>query len=136
MAIPVFIDTTTQPSQLYHEWVRMYHYGHQVLPALAVTTSVLYGYTAIRRRSTKRSWLAYALASAVTFTMVPFTWAIMLPTNNELFRLETETKSAMAISSLGEATGLIKTWSQLHLLRSIFPLAGAAFGLIATLSGH
>jgi ABC-type glycerol-3-phosphate transport system permease component len=108
---------------------------HQVLPALAVTTSVLYGYTIVRKRSATHNWAAFALATAMTVTMIPFTWVIMVPTNNMLFGLEAEAKGAVGVfSSLDEATGLVKKWSQLHLVRSMFPLAGAIIGLTATLN--
>jgi hypothetical protein len=132
MAVPVFLETTSISSQLFYQWTRMYHYGHQVLPGMAITTLVLYGYAAFSRRATKRPWVVYALAGAVTVSMLPFTWIFMVPTNNTLFRLEVENRGG-SINTIDEAQELVKYWSWLHLLRSFFPLAGAALGLTATL---
>lgn len=57
----------------------------------------------------------------------------MVPTNNTLFRLEVENRN-VSLSSIDEAQRLVKYWSWLHLIRSFFPLAGAALGLTATLT--
>ncbi|MCJ1247984.1 Anthrone oxygenase AgnL2 [Trapelia coarctata] len=132
MAIPVFLDTTTQPSQLFHQWVRMYHYGHQVLPTMAVATFLLYAYAAISKGAAKNPWAVFVVAGATTVSMLPFTWIFMVPTNEILFRLEGESKAAL-VASLDEAQELVKTWSWLHLVRSLFPLAGALLGLTGTL---
>jgi hypothetical protein len=132
MAVPVFLDTTTQPSQLFHQWARMYHYGHQVLPTMAVATFLLYAYAAICKRAAKNSRVMLVLAGATTLSMLPFTWVFMVPTNNTLFRLEVESKSAL-VASLGEAQELLKTWSWLHFVRSLLPLTGALLGLTGNL---
>ena len=132
MAVPVFLETTSKSSQLFYQWTRMYHYGHQVLPGMAITTLALYGYAAFSRRATKRAWIVYALAGIITISMLPFTWIFMVPTNNTLFRLEVENRAA-SLSSIDYAQDLVRHWSWLHLLRSLFPLAGAALGLTATL---
>ena len=136
MAIPVLLDTTTQPSQLFHQWVRMYHYGHQVLPTLAVATFLLYGYAAVSKRAASRPWGIFAAAGVTTLSMLPFTWVFMVPTNNTLFRLDGESKAAAAaaVASWGEAQELVTRWSWLHLVRSLFPLAGAVLGLMAIFS--
>jgi hypothetical protein len=110
----------------------MYHYGHQVLPGMAVTTLMLYGYIAMKKRAGKRPWTIFAVAGAVTVAMLPFTWIFMVPTNNMLFDLEAKSKSGV-VTGIAEAQSLVRKWSLLHLARSIFPLAGAASGLSAIL---
>lgn len=131
MAVPVLLETTTEPSQLFHQWVRMYHYGHQVLPTMAVATCLLYGYTAIRKRAAGRRWSVFAVAGMTTVIMLPFTWIVMAPTNNTLFRLEVESKAA-PVANWGQAQELVTKWSWLHFVRSLFPLAGAILGLTGT----
>ena len=131
VAIPVFLDTTTHASQLYHEWARMYHYGHQILPGLAITTLMLYSYAALRNRAKKRPWAAYALAGVVTVSMIPFTWIFMVATNDTLFRLEAEGATSVA-EGIEKAQELVKLWGWLHLARCLFPLAGAVLGLTTT----
>lgn len=135
IAIPVFLDTTSSATQLYHQWARMYHYGHQVLPAMALTTGFSYAYFSWRRRSAKRGWAVYTIAGIVTVLMIPFTLIFMVPTNDELFALEASTqKGVSAPGGLERAVGLVRTWSRLHLARCLFPLAGALIGMMAQIS--
>lgn len=132
MAIPVLLDTTTQAPQLFHQWVRMYHYGHQVLPTMAVGTFLLYTYTSIKKRSAKKSWAVFTLAGVTTLSILPFTWIFMVPTNNELFRLEAVSKAEPLVKGIGEAKELVVKWGWLHFTRSLLPLIGAVLGTIAT----
>lgn len=132
MAVPVFLDTTTDAPQLFHQWVRMYHYGHQILPTMAVGTFLLYAYTAAKRRSDRASWGVFALAALTTVSMLPFTWLVMVPTNNELFRLEVVSKTEPLVKGIGEARELVVRWGWLHFTRSLLPLVGAIIGTIGT----
>ena len=135
MAVPVLLDTTSDPAQLYHQWARMYHYGHQVLPTMAVATLSLYGYSAWTQRRAKRSWGGLALAGLTTVAMLPFTWLVMVPTNNRLFALEAAGKGSGSVGSIEEAAGLVVKWSWMHLARSLFPLIGGVIGTVNTLVG-
>lgn len=133
MAVPVFLDTTSSAPQLFQQWVRMYHYGHQVLPTMAVGTFLLYSYTAVKRRGAgKKPWGTVALAGLTTVAMLPFTWFLMVPTNNELFRLEVVSRAEPAVKGIAEARELVLKWTWLHLTRSLFPLVGAILGTVAT----
>lgn len=129
-SVPVFLDTTDSAAQLYQQWARTYHYGHRVLPAMAVTTLMLYVYTASKKKAANKPWTNLALAGVVTVAMVPFTWLFMARTNNDLFRLEAESRSATAATfDIGEAQVLVLFWSGLHMMRSLFPLMGAVIGM-------
>ncbi|KAG6359554.1 hypothetical protein INS49_013075 [Diaporthe citri] len=92
VAVPVFLDTTPEPALLFQQWARTYHYGHQALPTLSVATCGLYAYLTMKRRAAQQPWVAYAAAAIVTVIMVPFTWIVMVPTNNLLFRLTAESQ--------------------------------------------
>ncbi|KAH8807227.1 hypothetical protein F5884DRAFT_856810 [Xylogone sp. PMI_703] len=132
LAIPVLLDTTTGPAHLFHQWVRVYHYGHQILPTMAVGTFLLYSYTSLKKRSARKSWSLFALAGIVTLSMLPFTWLVMVPTNDELFRLEVVSQTEPLVKELVEAKELVVKWSWLHLTRSMLPLTGAIIGAIGT----
>ena len=112
----------------------MYHYGHQVLPTMAVGTCLLYGYKAYQRKqdSKRDSWAVFALAAVTTISMLPFTWIFMVPTNSELFRLEAVSSGEPSIMGIDGAKELVVRWSWLHLMRSAFPLAGAVLGTLGT----
>ena len=133
MAVPVLLDTTTQAPQLFRQWVRMYHYGHQMLPTLAVGTFLLYSYTSFQKSKTRRAWGVFALAGVTTISMLPFTWLFMVPTNNELFRLERLSSTEPLVKGIEEAKLLVARWSGLHLARSLLPLTGAIIGTVAQL---
>lgn len=131
VAVPVFLDTTPEPALLFQQWARTYHYGHQILPTISIATCTLYAYLAMKRRATQQSWLAYASAAIVTVIMVPFTWVVMVPTNNLLFSLMAESKTQPLIWSMEAARELVVKWSLMHALRSLTPLAGAIIGATA-----
>ena len=135
IAIPVLLDTTTEPSQLFRQWVSMYYGGHQLLPTMSVATFLLYIYATLNKRAAGRQWKIFAIAGIMTVIMLPFTWLVMVPTNNTLFQMEAENGRRLGgggIASWEEAKGLVTKWSGLHLVRSLFPLAGAVLGLTAT----
>jgi hypothetical protein len=132
MAVPVLLETTTEAPQLFFQWVRMYHYGHQVLPTMAVGIFLLYSYTCTKRGRAKMPWAVFALAGVTTISMLPFTWFVMVPTNNELFRLEAASKVEPLVMGILGAKELVVKWSWLHFTRSLMPLALAVLGTVGT----
>lgn len=134
IVIPVFLDTDTESTRLVRQWARLYHYGHLYMPAVSVAVTGLYGYAALRKRaSNRKQWLIYAAAGATTITMVPFTWLMMVPTNNTLFRLEALASATASAVDLSTVQELVVRWAWLHVVRSVFPLVGAILGLVGVL---
>lgn len=126
VTVPAVLDTNTTPSHLLHQWARIYYYGHIIMPALGVSVTSLYAFIALRKRaSNHKDWLTYGMAGTTTISIVPFTWLVMAPTNNTLFRL-LETSEA----DLDTMQELIVKWAYLHVIRSIFPLIGSLLGLV------
>ncbi|KUJ11675.1 DUF1772-domain-containing protein [Mollisia scopiformis] len=125
IAVPVLLDTATEASQLLPQWARMYYYGHQIMPTIAVGTLLLYCYISFRN---KRSWRLFALAGVTTVSIAPFTWIFMVSTNDELFRLEASSK-VMDVE-IEQVKGLVVRWTWLHFMRSLLPLAGAVMGAL------
>jgi hypothetical protein len=128
VAVPVLLDTSTQASQLLTQFVQLYQYGHKLMPSLAVATFLLYGYTSIRRRALGKPWLRHVVAGVTTLSIVPFTWIVMVPTNDRLFLLYAESRTASVVVDLGLVQALLIRWARLHIVRSLFPLAGALVG--------
>ena len=129
--IPVLIDTNTQGKELAYQWVTVYDYGHQLLPAMSVTTFVLYMYASFRKYSKGTTWKPFFLSGVTTVIMVPFTWQFMLQTNDALFRANVRS-NAGSDPSLNEVLQLVTTWRSLHFMRCYFPLVGAALGILST----
>ncbi|KAF8852510.1 DUF1772-domain-containing protein [Acephala macrosclerotiorum] len=127
IAVPVLLDTATDAKQLLPQWARMYHYGHQIMPAMAASTFLLYGYTSLKQGRAQRPWRLLTLAGVTTMSIAPFTWMFMLPTNNELFRLG---KQPLGVEIEG-VKRLVMRWTWLHFMRSLLPLAGTFMGALA-----
>ena len=133
VAVPVLLDTTTEAAQLFVQWARMYYYGHRIMPAMAVGTSLLYGHTCTQKRGAHKPWGLFALAGVTTVSIAPFTWIFMVPTNNELFRLESASKAEPLVLGIPAAKALVVKWTWLHFTRSLLPLVGAILGSAGTI---
>ncbi|KAF2232872.1 DUF1772-domain-containing protein [Viridothelium virens] len=135
ITVPFLLDTNTQPAHMVRQWTRLYHYGHILLPSLSIITCLLYIYTAIGKRGSSkvppRYWTSHLTAGAVTVLMVPFTLIFMAPTNNALFQIDEETKSpgGEMAASLDNVQALVRLWTKMHAIRSLFPLYGAVVGM-------
>jgi hypothetical protein len=118
-----------------HQWARLYHYGHIYMPAVAVVTSGLCIYTAMRNRATREHnrWSIYAAAGVVTIAIVPFTRVFMDPTNNTLFELDELPKLSTHMADEAAVRQLLMKWALLHLFRSFLPMVGSITGLIGVL---
>lgn len=128
VAVPVVLNTTTDAVQLYQQWVRTYYAGFPVLPTISIGTGSLFLLAAARNRLDNKPWITTAAAGIVTVLMVPWTWVFLVPTNNRLFKLEADA-TAGGPASLEHAQAMVKFWSGRHLMRSFFPMVGAAIGL-------
>lgn len=133
-SVPVLLEAAVSPTQLYHGFVTLFHLGHHICPGTAVLTFVLYSRAAWKRYSKKSSWSLLAAAGIATVSIVPFTLLFMMSTNEALFDLEKESQSAAFTGSLDTGKDLVGRWSRMHLMRSMFPLLGAALGAAAVLS--
>lgn len=134
--VPVLLDTNPDADHIVRQWSRLYHYGHIYLPALCVSTCGVYLYGAFNKRTAKSpQWSRYAAAAVATITMVPFTWLVMVPTNNTLFGLE-ESGSGSGSGSRadrGFVRELVIKWAWMHVARSLTPLVGAFLGFTGLL---
>ena len=124
VAIPVFLDTNADAGHLLRQWARLFYYGQRLMPATAVTTLALYGYTARTRQVSGKPWRIWVTAGLVTIAIVPFTLIAMMGTNNSLIQLGRQE----GVKELRRVQELLGTWNRLHIVRSLFPLAGAIIG--------
>ncbi|KAL4787747.1 hypothetical protein BJX76DRAFT_354007 [Aspergillus varians] len=128
ISMPALLDATTQPSQIFHQWIRMFHYGHRTHTTISALTLTLYACTAWRRSAVNKPWGTMILASVITVLMTPFTWVAMIPTNKTIAGFASGSRDAAGVT-IQQARRLITQWSWLHLARSFFPLAGAVVGM-------
>jgi hypothetical protein len=132
--VPVLLDVNAQTAHLLRQWVCLYNYGHRILPAISISTLCIYGYVVYNRWTDGGSWVSYGLAGLLTVGIIPFTLIVMQPSNNLLFQLEANIQSSPKATTLEDAQKLVTKWSRMHLVRSMFPLAGAVLGFSALLN--
>ena len=128
--VPVLLDTATSGSHLQEEFMRMYHYGHVIMPSIAVATSLLHVYISLSRARAQLPWRIFALAGIVNLGHAPFTWVFMAGTNNALFREATHLDSTQ---QLAHVKSLIVKWTWMHFVRCLFPLTGTLLAVKGTL---
>lgn len=129
VTVPVLVDINSDAAHLLSQWARMYGYGIQLMPAGAMTTTLLYGYLIFSKRRLSQPWHLYAVAALATISIVPYTRFVMLSTNNILFELDDQNFGV----DLMHVQELVEKWRQLHIGRSMLPMVGAVVGMIATL---
>lgn len=126
LAVPGLLSTTLPVSTqgLAQQWAGIYNRGKVLGPQTALLSLLGYAYLAYQQRSQGRPWHVFAGAAAFTIGIVPFTGIFMAPTNQALLQ------AAEGASSLGSeaVSQLLHKWKDLNLIRSLFPLAGAALG--------
>lgn len=132
LAMPLILQTAPTSSTLLNHWKFVYTSGHKQGPTISIAAGLAYWFAAgwsLRSGRGEDTWIPYTAAGAITMSMIPYTWAMILPTNNALFaniKAETEGKA----TSLQANRELVKRWRLLNLSRVAFPLAGAILGLL------
>ncbi|RMJ28746.1 hypothetical protein PHISP_00391 [Aspergillus sp. HF37] len=132
LTVPAVLETTTEPGQLLRHWRRIFLNGHVKGPAICLTTTSLYAIAAVGRYLTGDAWLVFAAAGLSTIGMVPFTLTLMQPTNSALFRLEGDARKG-SVAAWRDVEQLVRKWNRLNAVRALFPLAGAALGMLGSL---
>lgn len=128
VSVPVILDTASGGAYLQTQWARLYHYGHYIMPAMAVGTGLLNGFIALSNARARIPWRLFALAGVTTVSIAPFTWIFMLKTNNELFRLGAQSTGV----ELSRVKQLVVRWTWLHFARSLFPVIGTIMAIMGT----
>lgn len=133
VGVPALLDTSTQAPEILRQWRRIYHYGHHIMPAVALSTCAMYSYAALQKRNTKNnnSWVLLGLAGLTTACIIPFTLTVMASVNGNLFRLEEASRVNPQVVGLEGAKDLLLEWSKFHIARSFIPLVGTIIGTFA-----
>ncbi|KAI0175057.1 hypothetical protein BJ166DRAFT_513551 [Pestalotiopsis sp. NC0098] len=131
VGVPALRDTGTQAATILHQWRRIYHYGHSIMPVLALSTCALYGCAALQRRSKRqKSWALLGLAGIATVCIIPFTLIIMAPVNETLFELENSIAANPGVISTEDAKSILSRWNSFHVVRSCIPLIGTFINVL------
>ena len=127
-----------------HQWRHSFDTGKIAHPALALVSSVAFGYVAYQWQGTLRQPEAelYGVAIVLNLLMWPWTIIFTLPTNNKLFRKCEETEKIKATEEVSEdgvpkeetARELVSKWGKLNYVRGCMPLAAALLGTYISLA--
>jgi len=128
------------------EWRNLYHIGKTQNPPIAIVTSGVYLYLAWAvslysgpeldaKQLSPHAAKLYAVAAVLTLGIIPWTLAVMRPTNNvlESHATRSETPAAVTDKQAIEIDAHLAKWKTLNFVRSLFPLAGSLVGIVATL---
>ena len=112
-------------------------------PGIALVSMIAYGYLAYQMKGTLNQHKAemYGLCWLANAAIWPWTMVVMMPTNKKLFKKHDEIKGAEGSAEItesgvaeGQSAGeLIKSWSNMNIVRGCFPLVAAALGAWASL---
>lgn len=124
--MPGLLSVSLPARVLAKQWEIMYNRGKITMPAVATISLLAFAYSAYDQRRRGLDWRRYAIAGAFTAGIMPFTAGLMWATNQALLRVA----SGAPVGVGDEVTrDLVKKWSDLNLVRSLFPYVGAVVGL-------
>ncbi|KAH8899324.1 DUF1772-domain-containing protein [Thozetella sp. PMI_491] len=123
------------------QWERTFSQGRRLIPAVGQTAALSYFYLAYRfglhRGITGR---LYLLAGALSFSIIPYTLILVMPTNRRLLKKAKDAKQLAITEELVEvgareesAKYLVDQWGLHNLGRAALLMASSAIGLLATL---
>lgn len=129
---------------LVRQWQRSFDRGKIMNPAIAILSSLSYGFLSYKLYGGLNHPKAemYGLAAVMPFAVVPYTMLVMMSTNQKLFEKHDEMKGMEVgekATEVGLAEGestkeLVDRWGMMNLGRGMFPLVGAVLGLWTTLA--
>ena len=115
------------------QWQVIYDLGKLVSPTVAAASTLLWGFTAWSARGTE-VWKFYAAGGLATFAILPWTIAVMMPTNLELMRRAKVAKEdAEGLNFKKESAVMLTKWNIMNYVRAVLPMVGAWVGLYAAL---
>ncbi|CAO2649665.1 Nn.00g070500.m01.CDS01 [Neocucurbitaria sp. VM-36] len=121
-------------------WKKMYEAGKAQNPPIALGCATSFAFLAWTSRSLQgmssgRNSKLFALAAFMTIGIVPYTIAVMKPTNDKLMQFATKTKKTeLSATDQESIDAILQQWTFLNTLRSAFPLAGAAIASVAIMA--
>ena len=117
----------------------MFARGYAFVPPVTILACINYNIVTYDQYHTKTNesswrWKIYALASAATLSLVPFTLVIMGDVNAALVEAGNAVATGTgAILTQESAKIAVERWGHLNLQRSLLPLIGSLLGLYGAL---
>ncbi|BDD59380.1 hypothetical protein MPDQ_003050 [Monascus purpureus] len=117
--------TAASPKLIAKQWLQLYNKGKKVMPSIALSAALAYGYLA--RVDTKATWY-YLPAIWSTMGIVPYTLAVMSRVNRAIAGYAEGSEKPVPE---GDLVRLLKTWGRMNYVRALGPLVGSILGFYA-----
>ncbi|PGG96508.1 hypothetical protein AJ80_09814 [Polytolypa hystricis UAMH7299] len=136
------------------QWRHAYHLGRSTAPFIALASSAAYTYLAyafregtgvLHTEATAQASNLYLVAALLSLGIVPFTLAVMKPTNDKLMERAAATDAGKEGKGKGvkgeelvasredaEVRGWLEKWCCLNCARACFPIAATLLAVSAT----
>lgn len=124
VAIPCAIATARSDDALLQQWKTIYWTGHAQGPSIAIIAGIVHGGIAYAKSNRGEDPAFSILAAAFTVGIVPYTWSVMIPTNNSLL------DGANTGRGAENARSLVGRWRWMNGLRGALPMVGGILSLI------
>lgn len=123
MGVSAAIDV---PETTARSWRELYRRGANLMPKVAATVTLAYGYAAYDAYRAGGVWSGYAAAAGFVISIVPFTVFVMRYTNTCLHKMA-EGREDTKTWNLRE---LLQRWNLLNLTRSCLCLISSVIGMV------
>ncbi|KAI9801863.1 MAG: hypothetical protein M1833_002177 [Piccolia ochrophora] len=122
---------------LLHQWHAMYTRGKNNMPKIAAVSLLCHGYVTYAAYNSKviplrQKWPIFALGGLSTIAIIPFTFAVMHQTNQQLLRKEEASRGVSKTDDMVQAglndeavRPLVDRWGIMNLVRGSLPAIGA-----------
>ncbi|KAF2436130.1 DUF1772-domain-containing protein [Tothia fuscella] len=143
VTVPAMQIDSAPPATIAKQWQKAYWIGAGTAPAMAVFSSLSFGYLASQAAKLPKVWYntsldprpsfnLYSAAAVLVPAIVPFTLFIMKDTNAKLHHKANSMSTEVKDDS--ELTELLPKWKLLNNIRASFPGIAAILGLWAIVS--
>ncbi|KAK0389306.1 hypothetical protein NLU13_2881 [Sarocladium strictum] len=138
--VPSTDESQVSKAFLNRQWQEMYWRGYSWGPLSGLLSAAAFMTAAYLADPESRQRYLYATASAAAVSVIPWTLAVMVPTNNELHRRGDAQRLAADKEQVEESVGdgrdimdLIRTWLVYNNVRASLAVSATLAGVLASM---
>lgn len=123
IAVPSALSTSSTNDALLRQWKLIYDRGSKQNATIAALAGLAHGAVAYLRWKRGADSMSSMLAALFTIGIVPYTYAVMLPTNKQLFRAASKDEKREDVKKV------VARWGWLNGIRALLPMIGGLSSL-------
>ncbi|KAL7275494.1 hypothetical protein RUND412_001552 [Rhizina undulata] len=121
--IPTILHSSSEVTIL-SQWIYLFNSGKRTFPPLAIFTSLAFSYVAWKEHQIDSPiWVNYAVSSACTVAIIPFTLVAMMGNIKQLQKkgkaIKNREKMGDEVRGEPSTEELVKRWASLNLVRGV-----------------